>query len=35
MLTFKGLLNVDGLLGRGLEVWDTTLGLAECHGTFR
>jgi hypothetical protein len=34
-VTFKGLLNVDGLLGTSLEVWDTTLGLAECHSTFR
>jgi hypothetical protein len=35
MITFEGLFNVDGLLGTSLKVWDTTLGLAECHGTFR
>jgi hypothetical protein len=35
MVTFESLLNVDGLLGTGLEVWDTTLGLTESHGAFR
>lgn len=30
----KGLLHVDGLLGRGLEVGDAALGLAEGHGAL-
>lgn len=34
-LTFKCLLDVDGLLGTGLEVGDVALGLAEGHGSFR
>lgn len=34
-LTFKGLLNVDSLLGAGLEIRNVALGLAERHGPLR
>ncbi len=32
--TFKCLLDIDGFLGAGLEIWDSTLRLAEGHGAF-
>lgn len=32
--TLKGLIDVDGLFGAGLKVWNTSLGFTEGHGTF-
>ena len=34
MHTFKCLIDVNGLLGTRLKVWDVALGLAESHGTL-
>lgn len=33
-LTLKGLLDINGLLSTRLEIWDSTLGLAEGHCAF-
>lgn len=34
-LTFKCLLDIDGLLGTGFKIWDVSLGLTEGHGSLR
>jgi hypothetical protein len=32
--TFECLVNIDGLFGTRLKVWDVALGLTEGHGTL-